>query len=49
METSFLRALNELYFSVFPTGFFLDWLNLFASLLNGLFGLFGIDSNIVAF
>ncbi len=44
-----LRNIFEGFFTVIPTGFFVQFLDLFAALVNGFFGLFGIQTNIVGF
>ncbi len=44
-----LRDIFEGFFTVIPTGFFMQFLDLIAAMLNGLFGLFGIQTNIVGF
>lgn len=49
MGDSFLRTINEIFFTIFPTGFFLQLLDLYAQALNFMLGLIGIQSNIVAF
>lgn len=49
MEQSFLRTVTELFFSVFPTGFFVQMLDALAAILNALFGAIGIQTNIVGF
>lgn len=49
MEEPILRPLFEAFFTAFPTGFFLQFLNGFAGLINLFFGLFGIQSNVSGF
>lgn len=49
MEQPILRPLFEAFYTVFPTGFFLQWLDGIAGLINFIFGIFGIQSNVVAF
>ncbi len=49
MEQPILRPLFEAFFTVFPTGFFLQALNGIAGLINFFFGLFGIQTNVVGF
>lgn len=46
---SFLSQVVEVFFSIFPTGFFLQFLNVYADVFNLLFGLIGIQTNIVGF
>ncbi len=43
------RDIFEAFFTVIPTGFFVQFLDLFAALINGFFGLFGIQTNVVGF
>lgn len=45
----FLRTLVETFFTIFPSGFFLQVLNAYADVFNFLFGLIGIQTNIVGF
>ncbi len=44
-----LRSIFEGFFTLIPTGFFVQMLDLMAALLNGIFGIFGISTNIVGF
>ncbi len=46
---SFLRQLVEVFFTIFPSGFFLQVLNGYADVFNFLFSLIGIQTNIVGF
>ena len=49
MEQPILRPLFEAFFTVFPTGLFLQALDGVAALINFIFGIFGIQSNVVGF
>ncbi|GEM_PF-1791789 len=49
MEMPFLRTLVETFFSIFPSGFFVQVLDFYADIFNFLFGLIGIETNIVGF
>ena len=49
MEDSTLRPLFEAFFTFFPTGFFLQFLDGIAGLINLFFGIFGIQSNVSGF
>ena len=49
MEMPFLRTLVETFFTIFPSGFFLQVLDVYADIFNFLFGLIGIETNIVGF
>ncbi len=49
MEQGILRPLFEAFFTVFPTGFFLQALEGIAAVINFIFGLFGIQTNVVGF
>ncbi len=43
-----LRSVFEGFFTFIPT-FFVQFLDIFAAILNGFFGIFGISTNIVGF
>lgn len=49
MEQPILRPLFEAFYTAFPTGFFLQMLDGIAALINFIFGIFGIQSNVVGF
>ncbi len=49
MNEPILRTVNEAYFTVFPTGFFLQILDGIAALFNFIFSLFGVETNIIGF
>ena len=51
METgeSFLHNLVEIYFTILPTGFFVQILDVIAAGIRGFWSLFGVDVNIVGF
>lgn len=49
MEQPILRPLFEAFFTVLPFGFFLQMLDGIAALMNFIFGIFGIQSNVVGF
>jgi len=49
MEQGILRPLFEAFYTLFPTGFFLQMLNGVAGLINMFFGLFGVQTNVVGF
>ncbi len=44
-----LRPMFEIFFTLFPTGYFLQIINVIADLISGFAGLFGIDLPIVGF
>lgn len=46
---SFLHQLVEIYFTIIPVPFFVQMLDLIAAVANFLFGIIGIESNIVGF
>ncbi len=46
---SFLHTAFEIFFTFIPNLFFVQSLDLLAAGINGFFGLFGIDSNVVGF
>jgi hypothetical protein len=51
METgeSFLHQVVEIYFTIFPTGFFLQILNVIAEGITLFWGALGVDVNVVGF
>jgi hypothetical protein len=49
MEQPILRPLFELFFTAFPTGFFLQMLDGIAAWINFVFGIFGIQTNVAGF
>lgn len=44
-----LRDLIEIFFTLFPTGFFMQILDVIADLVNAGLGLLGINFNVVGF
>ncbi|MBK8270749.1 MAG: hypothetical protein IPK83_21560 [Planctomycetes bacterium] len=48
-EGGVLRDAFEVFFTFFPTGFFLQILNVIADLITAGLGLVGIDFNVVGF
>lgn len=49
METSIARSFYEVFFSIFPFPFFLQLLEVWAAFNNAFYGLFGINTNFIAF
>lgn len=51
METgeSFLRNVVEIYFTILPTGFFLQILEVIAAGIRTFWGWLGVDVNVVGF
>ncbi len=49
MEQPILRPLFEAWFTLFPTGFFLQILDGIAAVMNFVFGIFGIPASVVGF
>ncbi len=48
-EGGILRPLIEIFFTLFPTGYFLQILDVIAALITGGLQLLGIDVNVVGF
>lgn len=49
MEQSFLHSFYEVVFTFLPVPFFLQFMDLWATILNSFYGLFGIDFKFIGF